>query len=77
MTQLTDHMKLKEKEDQSVDSLVLLRKGQDSHQRKYGDKVIEETEGKVIQIRPHMCIRPIYNHPGIIEVAKKCLLKGA
>ena len=37
--QLGDHVKLKEKEDQSVDALVLLRRGQDTHWRKYGDKV--------------------------------------
>jgi hypothetical protein len=46
----TDHMKLKKKEDQSVDTLVLLRKenkipmGGDK-ETKYG----AETEGKVIQ----------------------------
>jgi hypothetical protein len=37
--QFTDHMKLKKKEDQSVDTLVLLRKGQNTHWSSYGDKV--------------------------------------
>jgi hypothetical protein len=36
----TDHMKLKKKEDQSVDTSVLLRRGkQNTHGRRYRDKV--------------------------------------
>jgi hypothetical protein len=37
--QLTDHMKLKKEEDQSVDASVILRRGENTHSRKYGDKV--------------------------------------
>jgi hypothetical protein len=38
--QFTDHMKLKVREDQSVGASVLLRSGeQNTHRRKYGDKV--------------------------------------
>ena len=77
MIQLTNNMRLKEKGDQSVDSLVLLRRRQDSHRMKYRDKVREEPEGKVTQMWFHMWIHLIYNHPRIIDDAKKCLLKGA
>jgi hypothetical protein len=61
--QLTDHMKLKEKEDQSVDVSVLLRKGNKILMRghtktKYG----AETEGKAISRLPHLGIHPIYSH---------------
>jgi hypothetical protein len=38
--QFTDHMKHKKKEEQSVDASVLLRRRkQHTHRRKYGDKV--------------------------------------
>jgi hypothetical protein len=53
-------MKLKKKEEQSVDALVLLRRG---------DKILKgankettckaETEGKAIQRLPHLGIHPI------------------
>jgi hypothetical protein len=51
------HMKIK-KEDQSVDTSILLRRG---------NKVIEtklraETEGITIQKLPHLGIHPINNH---------------
>jgi hypothetical protein len=38
--QSTDHMKLKKKEDQSVDTSILLRRGnKNTHGRNYRDKV--------------------------------------
>jgi len=38
--QFTYHIKLKKKEDQSVHASVLLRRGnENTHRRKYGDKV--------------------------------------
>jgi hypothetical protein len=61
--QLTDHMKLKKKENQIVDALVLHRKGNKiftgaKMETKYGEK----TEGKVIQRLPHLRIHPSYSH---------------
>ena len=49
MIQFTDHMKLKKKEGQTVDALVLLKKGDKiftggNMEAKYG----AETEGKII-----------------------------
>ena len=63
MKQFIDHMKLKKKEDQSADTLVLLRKGNKilkgrNMEIKYG----AETEGKATQRLPHLWIHPIYNH---------------
>ena len=56
-------MKLKKKEDQSVDASVLLRRGNKiltggNMETKYG----AETEGKAIQRLPHLGIHPIYSH---------------
>ena len=54
-------MKLKKKEDQSVDTTVLLRRGNKIPMG--GDTESEcgaETEGKVIQRLPHLVINPIY-----------------
>ena len=56
-------MKLKKKEVQSVDGLVLLRRGNKiltggNTETKCG----AETEGKAIQRLPHLGIHPIYNH---------------
>jgi hypothetical protein len=56
--QFTDHRKLKKKEDQSVVTSVLLRKGK---------KILKtmcraDTEGKAIQRLPHLGIHPIYSH---------------
>ena len=61
--QFTDQMKLKKKEDQSMDTLVLLRRGNKIPMR--GDtesKCGAETEGKTIQRLPHLGIHPIYSH---------------
>ena len=37
--QFAKHMKLKKKEDQSVDTLILLRRGKNNHRKSYRDKV--------------------------------------
>jgi hypothetical protein len=61
--QFTDHMKLKKKEDQSVDTSVLLRRGAKIPMR--GDsetKCGAETEGKAIQRLPYLEIHPIYSY---------------
>jgi hypothetical protein len=52
--QFTDHMKLKKKEDHSVDTLVLLRRGIKIHMG--GDTETQfgaETKGKAIQCMSH------------------------
>ena len=56
-------MKPKKKEDQSVDTSVLLRRGNKIHmegdtETKYG----AETEGKAIQRLLHLGIHPIYSY---------------
>jgi hypothetical protein len=61
--QFVKHMKLKKKEDQSVDTLLLLRMGnkipiEGVTETKFGAKM----EGKIIQRLPHPRIHPIYNH---------------
>jgi hypothetical protein len=56
-------MKLKKKEDQSVDTLILLRRGNKiSMQRDTEAKFGAEAEGMTIQRLPHLGIHPIYNH---------------
>jgi hypothetical protein len=56
-------MKLKKKEDQRVDTSLLLRMGnkipmEGVTETKFG----AETQGKTIQRLPHLGIHPIYNH---------------
>jgi hypothetical protein len=56
-------MKLKKKEDQSVDNSKLLRRGnktpmEGDPEKKYGI----ETEGMAIQRWPHLEIHPMYKH---------------
>jgi hypothetical protein len=53
-------MKLKKKEDQSVDTLVFLRRGimGGDAETIFG----AETEEKAIQRLPHLGLHPIYNH---------------
>jgi hypothetical protein len=56
-------MKLKKKENQSVDVSVLLRRG--NKILTGGNKEIKcgaETEGKSIQRQPYLGIHPIYSH---------------
>ena len=56
-------MKLKMKEDQSVDTLNLLRRGiKISMGGDTETKCGAETEGMTIQRLPHLGIHPIYNH---------------
>jgi hypothetical protein len=63
---------LKKKENQSVDTSVLLRRGnkipiEGVTQTKLG----AETEGMTIQRLPHLGIYPIYCHPDRIVDAKR------
>ena len=61
--QLTDHMKLKKKEDQSMGASVLLRRGNKILTgRNMETKCGAETEGKAIQRLLHLGIHPIYSH---------------
>ena len=56
-------MKLKKKEDQSMDALVLLRRGSKILMGGNMEKnCVVETEGKEIQRLPHLGIHPIYSH---------------
>ena len=61
--QFTDHMKVKKKEDGSVDASVLLRRGNKiltggNMETKCGTEI----EGKATQRLPHLGIHPIHNH---------------
>ena len=61
--QFTDHMKLKKKDDQSVDTSVLLRMGNEIPT--VGDtetKCGAETEGLTIQRLPQLGIRSKYSY---------------
>jgi hypothetical protein len=61
--QFAKHMKLKKKEDQSVDTLFLLRMRNKIHMEGITEtKFGAETEGRTIQRLPHLGIHPIYNH---------------
>jgi hypothetical protein len=61
--QFTDHMKLKKKEDQSVDASVLIRRGNIILKGGVTEtKCGAETEGKTIQRLPHLGIHTIYSH---------------
>ena len=61
--QFTNHMKLKKKEDQSVDTSLLLRKGNKIPMEGVTEtKFRAETEGRTIQRLPHPGIHPINNH---------------
>ena len=72
-------MKLKKKEDQSRDTLVLLRRGNKIPMG--GDaetKCGAETEEKGIQRLSHLGINPTQSpNPDTIIDANKCLLTGA
>ena len=61
--QFTDNMKLKKKEDQSLDTLVPLRKGNKIPMEGVAERSCEvETEVKAIQRLPHLGIHPKYSH---------------
>jgi hypothetical protein len=56
-------MKLKKKEDQSVDTLFILRMGNKIPMEGVTEvKFRAETEGMTIQRLPHLGIHPINNH---------------
>jgi hypothetical protein len=70
-------MKLKKKKYQSVDTLLLLRRGnkipmEGVTETKFG----AETEGMIIQKLPHLGIHPINNHQTqlFVILASQCLL---
>ena len=61
--QFTDHMKLKKKEVQNVDTSILLRKGNKIPMEGVTEtKCRAETEEMTIQRLPHLGIHHIYNH---------------
>ena len=61
--QVIDHMKLKKKEDESMDTLVPLRRGNQIPMERDTEKKCEaETKGKTIQRLSHLRIHPTYSH---------------
>ena len=73
-------MKLKKKEDQSVDTLLLLRIGNKTPMEGVTETMFgAETKVRTIQRLPHLGIHPIKNPPkqDTIVYANKCLLTGA
>jgi hypothetical protein len=61
--QFTNHMILKKKEDQRVDILNLLRRGNKIPMEGVREtKCGAETEGMMIQRLSHLGIHPIYSH---------------
>jgi hypothetical protein len=72
-------MKLKKKEDQSMDTSFLLRRGNKTHMEGVTEtNFISKTEGKTIQSLPHLRDtshkQPPY--PDTIAYARKILLTG-
>jgi hypothetical protein len=56
-------MKLKKKKNQSVDNLILLRRGNKIPTERVTETLCgAQTEGMIIQRLPHLVIHPIYNH---------------
>jgi hypothetical protein len=55
-------MKLKKKEDQSVDTSILLRRGKILRGGNTDAKCGAKTERKAIQRLPHLGIHPVYSH---------------
>jgi hypothetical protein len=71
-------MKLNKKEDQSVDTLFLLRMGNKVPvERVTETKFRAKTEGKTIQRLPHSGIHPIYNHQtqSQLHISERCCLQ--
>ena len=61
--QFAKHLKLKKKEDQSVDTLILLCRGNKIPMEGVTETMCgAETEGMTIQKLPHLGVHPIYNH---------------
>ena len=66
-------MKLKKKEDQSVDTSFLLRRGNKIPMEGVTETMFRtETEGRTIQILPHLGIHAINNHQNqtLVDVNK-------
>jgi hypothetical protein len=60
---VAEHMKLKKKEDQSVNTSSLLRRGSKIHMEGITEtKCGTDTEGMTIQRLPHLGICPIYSY---------------
>ena len=76
--QFTKYMKLKKKEYQSVDTSIILRRGNKIPMKGVTEtKCRAETEGKTIQRLPHLGIHPIYKQQTQTLDANKSLLTGA
>jgi hypothetical protein len=61
--QFAKHMKLMKKEDQTVDTLILLRRGNKIPMKGVTETEFEaETEGRTIQRLLHLGIHPINNN---------------
>jgi hypothetical protein len=66
-------MKLKKKENQSVDNLLLFRMGNKIHMEGVTKtKFRAKTEGKITQRLPHLGIHPIYNQILLYLLEKFC-----
>jgi hypothetical protein len=80
VVQFAKCIKLKKKEDQSVDTSFLLRMGeQNTHGRSYRGKVWKvtaEMEGKTIQRLPHLGLHPINKTQTLLHMCSKILLTG-
>jgi len=73
-------MKLKKKEDQSVDASLLLRRKNILIELHTETNFAAEAEERVIQSLPHLDIQPIYiqpPNPDNIADVKKCMQTGA
>ena len=83
--QFTDQLKLKKKEDQSVDASVLPRRGNKTLTgANVETKCGAETEGKFSQRLPHLGIHPIYSRQTwtLLQMTEvladsSCLLRGS
>jgi hypothetical protein len=61
--QFAKHMKLRKKENQNMDALILLRRGNKLSMEGVSEtKFRAETEGSTIQRLPYLGIHPINNH---------------
>ena len=60
--QFAKHMKLKKKEDQIVENLILLRRGNKHSWKEIQRQSVKQVMGMTIQRLPHMGIHPIYSN---------------
>ena len=72
--QFTDHINIKMKEDQSVDTTILLRKGKKETQRQSVEQTERKTSHKLPHPRDPIHIQSL--NTDIYVGAKKCLLTG-